>query len=277
MSAPETVLVGTDGSEQAQTAVRWAAIEAERRGATLRIVHAYDEVWGPAGGPPPASVLDAAHNHAEEIVAEARLVAKGTAPSLTVYAGAVLGDPGATLLEAAATADLVVVGSRGRGGFTSLLLGSTSQRVAVHAPCLAVTQRVWDADGSAGGAYALEMGFEAAALRHTSVVAVRTFHIPTSWTPGLPVVLVTLDECAAAETDALAGLLAPYRDRFPGVTVTTQVSCNDAARVLVGASHTAQLVVVGSRGLGVFAGTLLGAVGVKLLHHSDCPVLIARG
>jgi nucleotide-binding universal stress UspA family protein len=287
MTAHETVLVGTDGSASAQAAVRWAAVEADRRDATLHIVHAYDETWVAVPDLPQVGVVETAHNRAEEIVIDARMAAKTTAPSVTVHADATRGDPVITLLEAAATADLVVVGNRGRGGFTSLMLGSTSQRVATHAPCPTVVVRgrtmaiegpvVVGADGSAGGAHALQMAFEAAAARRTSVVAVRAYQLPSVvLTPALPSVIVTPDECETAERESLATLLVPWRDKFPTVRVETLVSCGDAARVLVGASHTAQLIVVGSRGLGAFVGTVLGSVGGQLLHHADCPVLIAR-
>jgi len=287
MNAYETVLVGTDGSADAQAAVRWAAVEADRRGVDLRIVHAYEEIRVTVDDLPQVGVLETIHNLAEEVVTDARLAAKTVAPSVHARADALLGDPVRTLLDAAETAGLVVVGNRGHGGFSSLMLGSTGQRVAIHAPCPAVIVRgrtmalegpvVVGADGSAGGAYALQMAFEAAAARRTAVVAVRAYQLPPLLsTPGMTPITVAPHECEAAEREALATLLAPLRKAFPAVPVETLAACSGAARVLVGASHTAQLVVVGNRGLGVVAGTLLGSVGSQLIHHADCPVLIAR-
>jgi len=71
-------------------------------------------------------------------------------------------------------------------------------------------------------------------------------------------------------------LLAPWREKFPAVPVEVLVSHAGAASVLVEFSHRAQLVVVGSHGHGVVAGTLLGSTGQQLLHHANCPVLIVR-
>ncbi len=78
------------------------------------------------------------------------------------------------------------------------------------------------------------------------------------------------------ERRALDDELVPWRDKYPHVPVEALISRHNAARVLVGVSHTAQLVVVGHRGYGTLAGTMLGSVSLQLLHHADCPVLIAR-
>lgn len=69
---------------------------------------------------------------------------------------------------------------------------------------------------------------------------------------------------------------SPWRDKYPHVPVEELVTRHNAARVLVGVSHTAQLVVAGNRGSGVFSRTVLGSVTAQLLHDADCPVLIAR-
>jgi nucleotide-binding universal stress UspA family protein len=131
---PERIVVGVDGSESAQRAIRWALDEARARRATLVLVHA----WQPAfvGGdsflPVPADsaamaeiaqhLLERSANaeDTDGIVVE-RLAACGAAPE--------------ALIDAAEGASLVVVGSRGRGGFSGLLLGSVGHQVAGHAPC----------------------------------------------------------------------------------------------------------------------------------------------
>jgi nucleotide-binding universal stress UspA family protein len=287
MTAQDIVLVGTDGSTNADAAVRWAATEAQRRNATLRVVHAYDESWASVHYLPHQSVTEVARNHAEEIVANAELIARAVAPGLPVHRDAVIGEPATTLLDAATSAAVVVVGNRGRGGFTSLLLGSVGQRVATHAPSPAVVVRgrteavdgpvVVGADGSASGSHALQLAFEEAAARGASLIAIRAYMPPVQpWEPDMPTFLYEPAERDATEHATLDGLLASLRDKFPQVPVEALVSRHNAAGVLVGVSHTAQLVVVGSRGFGSVSGTILGSVSLQLLHHADCPVMIAR-
>lgn len=287
MSALDTVLVGTDGSENARAAVRWAAVEADRRGAALRVVHAYDELWATVPDRPDLGIVEVAHAGAETVAADARLAVAAVAPAVDVRADAVAGDPAAVLLEAAATAGLVVLGSRGRGSLTGLMLGSTSRYVATHAPCPAavVRGRTWAVHGpvvvGTGGlesdSRVLRVAFEEAADRHADLLAVRAFRMPTmAYTPGMPAVVTTAAECADSERAALAEQLAPWRAKFPAVRVDTSVPEGDAAHLLVTASRTAQLVVVGDRGWSALVRTVLGSVATELLHHANCPVLIAR-
>jgi nucleotide-binding universal stress UspA family protein len=287
MTADRTVLVGTDGSENAGAAVRWAAAEARRRSADLRVVHAYEESWATVPYMGETDLLEIARNHAEEIAADAELIAHAVAPDLTVLRDPIPGDPVVTLLEAARSAGLVVVGNRGHGGFTSLMLGSVGQRIATHAPCPVVVVRgraavaegpvVVGADGSAGGELAVELAFEQAAARECRLVAIRAYMppLPPS-SPNVPPLVQRPEARDAAERRILDEVLAPWRDKYPQVTAEALVARGSAGRVLVGVSHTAQLVVVGSRGHGSLSGTLLGSVGLQLLHHADCPVMIVR-
>ena len=141
--ATQLVVVGTDGSEPAERAVSFAADEAERRGARVRVVSAWHipaTVYG--GGFAPIvspTVEESARNGAERVAEEAaeRLRARGLEVETRVCA-----DQAAdALIEQSKDADLLVVGSRGHGGFTGLLLGSVSQQCAHHASCPTVIVR----------------------------------------------------------------------------------------------------------------------------------------
>ncbi|GGN84590.1 universal stress protein [Actinoplanes lobatus] len=273
MSVQETVLVGTDGSEPALTAVRWAALEAQRRGTTLTVLHAYDEDWSAMPGLPWPHPPGDPRDHAEAVVATAREAATGAAPAITVHTVVVPGDPAATLVGHATTAGLTVVGHRGRGGFTSLMLGSVGQRVATRARCSAVVVRgrtvaftdpvAVGADGSPAARVAMAAAFGVAHVRGAALLAVHAYREP------LPSGL-TGREIAAA--DMLDRLLDPLRKEFPDVPVGTLVHAGPAARLLVGVSHQAQLIVAGAHE----AGGLPGPITWQLLHHADCPVLVAR-
>jgi nucleotide-binding universal stress UspA family protein len=135
----ETILVGVDGSDQSQEALARAATEAALHKARLRIVCAWEvpSVVFAGGYVPGAeqSVFEGFRERAEAIVTEAVAEAKRLQPAVPCDGEALQGQPANVLLECASDASLVVVGSRGRGGFASLLLGSTSQQVVHHAPC----------------------------------------------------------------------------------------------------------------------------------------------
>jgi nucleotide-binding universal stress UspA family protein len=266
--------------------VRWAAKEAERQGALLRIVYAFDWQWHAARYSIGNEYLDEARRHADAVVANATDQARAVAPAIHIKTDAVIGNPVPQLLNSAAGADLLVVGNRGRGGFASLLLGSVSQRLALHAPCPVVVVRgdsdagvvAVGVDDSPAAEQALDAGFTAAAARGCPVVLIHTYLPPTPlWLASdVSAVEVETPEQDAVERERLANQLIPWREKFPDVPVETVISHDSAAAVLVGVSKSAQLVVVGSRGHGTLAGALLGSTGMQLLHHADCPVLIAR-
>jgi nucleotide-binding universal stress UspA family protein len=131
----ERIVVGVDGSQPSQVALRWAAEEARRRSASLEVVHAW-HLPHAGGYPYLAGYLDL-----ELFEADARrvvdLALAGEELHGLTWVHPILVQDGAAraLLDTAKGAELLVVGSRGRGGFTGLLLGSVSQQVAAHAPC----------------------------------------------------------------------------------------------------------------------------------------------
>jgi nucleotide-binding universal stress UspA family protein len=288
MIFPEQIIVaGTDGSPGADPAIRWAAEEAQRRGATLILLHAFDAKWVTDRNLAEPQVLDLARSRAEEIAANAELVARQVAPTATIRREVVRGAPVSEILRAAETAVLIVVGNRGHGGFTSLLLGSVGQGLATHARCpvVVVSGRhvtpdgpvVVGVDGSASGTHPVELAFDQAAARGCPLVALHAFRRPAPpWAPDIAPSILKLEENIAAERGTLRELLDPWRDKYPEVEVHEVISRQEAAHALLDASRTARLVVVGSSVPGSLTGTVLGSVGLHLLHQADCPVMIAR-
>jgi nucleotide-binding universal stress UspA family protein len=132
------VVVGIDGSASATAALGWAAAEARLRGSRLLIVHAWVSIYtdvllgGPLGGFSGAGTIDM-HKAAEELLEKA--TAGLDADGVEIECRAVEGAAPEVLVAASALADLLVVGSRGHGGFAGLLLGSVSQQCAHHARC----------------------------------------------------------------------------------------------------------------------------------------------
>jgi nucleotide-binding universal stress UspA family protein len=136
MTGVPLVVVGVDGSDCSHEALRFAVNEARMRGARLRIVTAwripamaYASAFAP--GIDPQFFQHTAASASKEATAEARRIA----PDLEIEATTPEAQPAGALLSASENADLLVVGSRGHGGFASLLLGSVSQQLAHHARC----------------------------------------------------------------------------------------------------------------------------------------------
>ena len=187
------IFVGVDGSTGSHDAVRWAAAEAGRTGAALRVVHAYEWAWHGARfvSNPPAEL--AARESANRVVQQALAVAASAAPAVTVTGTAERGHAAEMLLDTAPRASLLVVGHRGGGGFANLLLGSVGQQVAAHARCPVVVVRGrWDAadgpvvigvDGSPSSDYAMDLALQAATSRGVGLVAVRAYQQPSP--PGV--------------------------------------------------------------------------------------------
>ena len=137
------IVVGVDGSPGSRTALRWAHEEATLRHATLEVVTAWQFPMMtslPAFGamPPPENLSADAENALQQTLMDEGVTSTHDVPVTTVVAE---GAAAPALLEAAADADLLVVGHRGHGGFTGLLLGSVSQHCATHAPCPVVIVR----------------------------------------------------------------------------------------------------------------------------------------
>lgn len=134
------IVVGVDGSEHSLAALRWACEEARLRGDTLDIVSAWSIPTAGFDGAS-AEVVEALEGAAEEAIRAANAELSKVAPEVKAEAGAVHGHPARMLVERAAGADMLVVGSRGLGGFRSLLLGSVSNECSVHAPVPVVIVR----------------------------------------------------------------------------------------------------------------------------------------
>jgi nucleotide-binding universal stress UspA family protein len=290
MDTRSRIVVGVDGSDTALAAVRWAAAEAARRRLPLRLVAAH--TW-PAGGfvgdpglgvDPRAVLRDMVRAH----LAAAASAAAAVVPGLAVEQVEVDGDPAAVLAGESERAELVVLGDRGLGGFTGLLLGSVAVALSARAACPVVVVRgaetdpavprpepvVVGVDGSPGSTAALVFAVEAAVLRGVPLVAVHAWRdvlVDPTMSP-----LVDWDAVESDEHEALAERLAGTRTDHPDLVLRKLVVRDRPARALVDESRNAQLVVVGSRGRGGMKGLLLGSVSQQVLHHAHCPVVVVR-
>ncbi len=266
------ILTGYDGSSGSDEALRWAAREAWARRTALTICLA----WPPdeLGLPGDSAGRDHARQRGEEILARgARSVGSVLDPA-DVHTVLAEGPPARVLCERSHSAEMVVVGSCGHGGLSGSLLGSVSWQVASHGRGRIVVVRgrwrpvnqspgpvVVGVDGSPGAQAALLFGFEEAALRDVPLVAVCAL----ADAPGV------LGGAAQME-EGFSRLMTLHEKEHPEVTVLRQVSFGPPRTALLNAADGAQMLVVGSRGLGGLDGMSLGSVAATLLHHSPCPV-----
>lgn len=140
-----TIVVGVDGSQESKAALRWALEEARVRRARLVCVHAWAfpsrAVAQALVGTAIDSAVRATHDQAKELLAAAVSEVVDKAAGVPLRQAAIEGPPAQVLIRAAEDADLLVVGSRGLGGFAGLRLGSVSQQCAAYAPCPVVIVR----------------------------------------------------------------------------------------------------------------------------------------
>ncbi|NBM15738.1 universal stress protein [Streptomyces sp. GC420] len=289
MSVP--VVVGVDGSPSSLLAVETAAREARLRGVGLRVVHAF--IWPamhvPLGPSPLGPAEGGLRNLADTTVADAVERARTTEPEVEIESAVVTGEPLSVLEAESRSAALVVVGSRGLGGFTGLLLGSTAVHLSAHGRCPVLVVRgrqepagpvLLAVDGSPAGEAAVAFAFAEASLRGAKLVALHTWNNwtgPVATAPGDPLPLVYDETMLRDEEErVLAEALSGWQDKFPDVTVERRLVQAHPRQALIEASESAQLLVVGARGRGGFTGLLLGSVSQAVLHHAHCPVAVAR-
>ncbi|MEE1742901.1 MULTISPECIES: universal stress protein [unclassified Streptomyces] len=276
------VVVGTDGSDHAMRAVRWAVGEAAARGRPLRIVYA----TGTDHGRPYLSREDGRqiYGFAEGVLDEAVALARRLDPAVPVTTTVCENEPAACLLGEAGSDATIVVGSRGRGGFASLLVGSDSLRVAARSlvPVVVVP--------SDGGREPAGVVLAAArderdeeALRVAAALAARegaSLRVFSAWVflenvGSMATMFDGVDRLASDQATATARLVAPVREEFPELTVSEHVvRAGSVSEVLVAATAGADVIVIGSRRRSHSIGSPLGHVTHAVLHHAHCPVVL---
>ena len=279
----EKIVVGMDGSEAAASALRWAKDEAALHGADLEALVAWDflnqrHADGSEGFDPAYGESDARAALGAWVAAAVTDPAEAAAVGLR----AVCDLPAPALLDAGETADLLVVGARGAGGFEGLLVGSVADRVTQLAtrPVCVVRLRspvrggrvVVGFDGSARSLSALRWAAAEAAARDADLDVVHAWQLPQMTAP--PVTAVVPD--VAMMEEAGRSVLAAALDdpALAAGRVHPHLTSGSPGHALMEHAARASLVVVGSRGHGRVLGALLGSVSRQLLHHAPCPVVV---
>ncbi len=287
-----SIAVGVDGSQPASAALDWAIHHAGVENRTLTVVHAcglpgamqdFEDVVANERG---------LRSVGRSILREAVETARRTNPTIGVESLLAMGHPETVLVEASESADLVVVGARGRGSVASALLGSVSAAVARESMCPVVIVRDFAApsdeyderpvvvgvDGTPVSTAAVEFAFRMASERGAPLTLLHaTWDLREQATPVLDLrtyaekVNLTEDE-ERLVSETVAGLC----EKYPDVAVTETYLRGQPVRRLVEASRDAALVVVGTRRRRLFATTLLGSVGRGVAERAYCPVAVVR-
>lgn len=279
------VVAGYDGSEQAAAAVRWAARQAFLRGTGLTVVHC--SVW-PAFthdlGPVPGIADSGLRHAAEAVAAEGAATARQEAPDVVVGTVLKFGWPAAVLRELSADATLLVVGSRGIGGFMGLLVGSVSLELAATSDCPVTVVRgagpedgpvVVGVDPDSGPdnrrwEEAVRMGSVLATLTEAPLLVVSVQHKHGGWrrTPE--------PDRPRRPEEILDDAERTVRRWSPALDVHTRMLTGTSlAGTLLEAARGASAVVVGAHSRGGVRGSL-GSTAHAVLHHASCPVLVVR-
>jgi nucleotide-binding universal stress UspA family protein len=288
------IVVGVDGSASALHAARWAADEAAGRHIPLRLVHGVNTSVraGTGGVALPQSFFDALERDGRQTLAEAETAIRQQHPGLDVGVDLYTADPVPTLIEVSKHARLVVLGSRGRGGFTGVLAGSTAVALVAHGHCPVAVIRgrspdeaspsrgavVVGVDGSPAGESALAMAFDEASWRGADLIAVHTWieFYSNSSSASAGQFLVDWDALETCERELLAERMAGWQEKYPDVEVRRVVTRDRPVRCLLEHAADAQLLVVGRRGRGGLFGMLLGSTSQALMYHAPCPLMVVR-
>ncbi len=310
MTARDVVLVGVDGSDPSMHALDWAVAEAARLGWDLHIVCAYSmpsftaaSLDGGYAALDDTAVLEGAKAVLEE--AHQRATSAGVTATTAVTAG----DPAGVLVDMSKEFRLVVVGTSCQGGFTGRLLGTVSSALPAHAYCptvvvpflgadgervgpssvvtmsglspvndrplMPIRRIVVGVDGSPTAELALRAALAQADVWDCELVAVAGVPVGSSvgmlaWLPAA----VDHEAVLADVAEGLKVIVDRVQADFPGREVRRIVLDGTGAELLTEFSTASDLVVVGSRGRGGFAGLLLGSTSQAVLHHAKCPVMV---
>jgi nucleotide-binding universal stress UspA family protein len=284
------MVVGVDGSPASNAATCWAARDAALRNIPLTVVSV---VTTPTAIYPPVPYPDSLgvwlEDKGRKAAARAVKIAEDAMPTdrkVAIKSEIVFATPAEALVKMSDEAEMIVVGSSGKGMLVRGFLGSVSSSVVRHANCPVAVIRDEDPlmpdpqhapvlvgiDGSPASELATEIAFDEASRRGVDLIALHAWSdMPILELPGLE-----FSALLSEEERSLSESLAGWRERYPDVTVHLVIACDQPARELIEKSESAQLVVVGSHGRGGLSRMMLGSVSNTVVHAVRMPVIVAR-
>ncbi len=219
------------------------------------------------------------------VLESARALVERKAPELGVHEVFRVDDPREVLIELSEDAELVVIGSRGRGRVRSLLLGSVGVAVVRHAACPVVVHRpqnqgavrngvVVGADGSEDSRAVLEFAYRHASLHHLPLTVLHCFWDVQAAATSAAYIVNDTAEDLEAERLLLAESIAGMSQKYPDVNVHTELARGLPQEALVAVGERMNLIVVGAHRTGRLSRMLFGSVGVAVVEHAKAPVAV---
>jgi nucleotide-binding universal stress UspA family protein len=288
------ILVAVDGSRNALVACRLAASIAKTAKARIMLLYVVKAPERELRGPAEAALRSALDVREQQVVQEA---ASAIGDESLILEKKILSER-ASVVKAITTFagdrnfDLIVLGTRGLGGFRRLTIGSVSSGVATHAgsPVLVVRSGlhrqslslkniVVATDGSSNSKHAVAVAAGLAKLLKANLEILHVIHLPEiAYATTQPVPVGEMEEGARVSAEKVLGEAASLADAH-GVKAMCRIKkgISPAQGIVDDAdSQEADLIVVGARGLGGFRKLLLGSVSNSVLHYADCSVLVVK-
>lgn len=284
MDTAEEIIVGYDGSAEAVPAIHWAARQAAQRNCGLHLVHS--SLWPAIThdlGPVPGVEGSGLRRAAEDILTEGVALAHDAVPGLAVKTTLAYGWPAEHLRTLSTGAALLVVGTRGAGGFMGLLIGSVSLELAATADCPVAVIR---SGKHPGGPVVVGVDFDdwELPLRHACNLAalagapLRVVHVRKKhWIPPhLQDAAISTQDQAEPRVQTLLDSAARSAQTIPGLALHLRSPIGTSIPgTLLAEAQDASVIVVGTKGHGLVRGTI-GSAAHAVLHHASCPVLLVR-
>ncbi|WNV75261.1 universal stress protein [Geodermatophilus sp. DSM 44513] len=290
------IVVGVDGSPGARAALVWALAAAARSDAFLEVVSTFpvtDLYWvdpyllDPGRIESIQSDTDArVRALLNEVMSEPAVATVKGAEAIQVHVVVLPGPPTEHLVQRAAGAQLLVVGSRGRGGVRSTLLGSVALHCSTHAPCPVVVVHptpqpaagrvVVGVDDSDMSRAALARAVQEAGRLGAEVEAVVVYQPVSYWSELYAVTAVPVGETLEQAQRRGEAIVAEVLGEEAGVAVRVVAEDGAPGDVLVRRADGAALLVVGSRSHNRLVGMVLGSVALHCVVHAPCPVMVVR-
>ena len=294
MTRENDVVVAVDGSAASDNAVRWAANTAVKRDVPLRLASSYTmpQFLYAEGMVPPQELYDDLQRETLRKIEDARAIALSVGPELKIGHVVAEGSPIDMLLDMSREYGMIVMGSRGLGGLSGMVLGSVSGAVVSHASCPVVVVRddnnvsedtkygpvVVGVDGSEVSRRATEVAFEEAQARGCELIAVHTWIDSQMQAPvaGFSISDERWEAVEQEKSEFLENYLHEFAQAYPDVQVRKIITQDRPVRALTEAAEGAQLLITGSHGRGGFKGMLLGSTSRALLQSAPCPMMVVR-